>query len=96
MVCTLPRLAGSFVAGRAGPTRARRMVAANAETVFVTGATGKTGKLIAQKIQESDDFELRALTRTEKVLPYPLFFWLRGSCWKLGEKSSFAVYVPCA
>lgn len=37
-------------------------------TVLVTGATGKTGKLIAQKLKESDDFELRALTRSEKVL----------------------------
>lgn len=38
-----------------------------AETVVVTGATGKTGKIVAQKLKDSGDFELRALTRSEKV-----------------------------
>jgi FlaA1/EpsC-like NDP-sugar epimerase len=64
-----------FISGRPllDPRRAhrirvgRRLVNMNAATVLVTGATGKTGKIIAQKIKDSDDFELRALTRSEKV-----------------------------
>jgi dihydrodipicolinate reductase len=35
--------------------------------VLVTGAGGKTGKIVAKKIKESSDYRLRALFRTETV-----------------------------
>jgi FlaA1/EpsC-like NDP-sugar epimerase len=40
---------------------------ASAPTVLVTGAGGKTGKLVAKKIKESQEYSLRALFRTEEV-----------------------------
>ena len=37
----------------------------------MTGAGGKTGKLIAKKVHASPDFQLRALVRTEEVRCMP-------------------------
>lgn len=54
-----------------GP-QASREVSADATgkpVVLVTGASGKTGKLVAKKIKESGDYSLRALTRTDEVRP---------------------------
>lgn len=55
-----------------GP-QASREVAADASgkpIVLVTGANGKTGKIVAKKVKESEDYCLRALTRTEEVRPH--------------------------
>jgi FlaA1/EpsC-like NDP-sugar epimerase len=68
MACKFTHVSSPSILGRIPDVAAtRRLVAMRAETVLVTGATGKTGKIIAQKIKDSDDFELRALTRSEKV-----------------------------
>ena len=42
-------------------------MAASKPIVLVTGAGGKTGKLVAQKVKQSDDYTLRALFRTDQV-----------------------------
>jgi glutamyl-tRNA reductase len=36
-------------------------------TVLVTGAGGKTGKLVAKKLKDSSEYNLRAVCRTEEV-----------------------------
>eukprot|EP00892_Ulva_mutabilis_P000576 jgi/Ulvmu1/10519/UM064_0057.1 len=38
----------------------------NKPVVLVTGANGKTGRIIAKKIKESEEYSLRALTRSEE------------------------------
>lgn len=42
-------------------------MASDKPTVLVTGANGKTGKIVASKILDSEDFTLRALTRSDEV-----------------------------
>lgn len=61
----------SAVSTRAGfvqqPSRSVTCCAEGKRTVLVTGAGGKTGKLVAKKVKESDKLSLRALCRTEEV-----------------------------
>ena len=52
-------------------SRSTMAAASPKPTVLVTGASGKTGKLIAQKVKSSDSYSLRALFRTDQVrLPF--------------------------
>lgn len=75
---------------------ASREVAADATVkpvVLVTGASGKTGKIVARKIKESEDYSLRALTRTEEVSPtkHCQHCTLYGLCHRCGGIPSVGV-----
>ena len=65
---SLPR--SVFFGSAASSTHPQRSVAMHADskpTVLVTGAGGKTGKLVAQKLKASPDYNVRAVFRTDQV-----------------------------
>jgi NADPH:quinone reductase-like Zn-dependent oxidoreductase len=71
-VMALTLMSGAFTSAswaKSQPNSSTRLVAMRAEqkTVLVTGATGKTGKLVTEKLKTSSDFAVRALTRSEGV-----------------------------